>query len=80
MHLVLLPLPHPGAVTNPAPAEAVACGEQAGGILERDQLLNAERGLLRAAAADRRYRGWALLVSILCLLIAQIPVALTIGA
>lgn len=72
--------PRPGAVTDPAHAEAVARGEQTVGILERDQLLNVERGLLRAAAADRRYRGRVLLASILCLFIAQIPVALTIGA
>lgn len=72
--------PRPGAVTEPAHAEAVARGEQTVGILERDQLLHVERGLLRAAATDRRYRGWALLASILCLFIAQIPLALTIGA
>ena len=78
--IVIAIAPRPGAVTDPAHAEAVARGEGTVPLLERDQLLNVDRGLLRAAAADRRYRGRALVASILCLFFAQIPLALTIGA
>jgi hypothetical protein len=78
--IIIAIAPRPGAITDPAHAEAVARGEQPVSVLERDQLLNADRGLLRAAATDRRYRGRALLASILCLFIAQIPLAITIGA
>jgi hypothetical protein len=78
--IVIAIAPRRGAVTDPAHAEAVARGEQTVSLLERDQLLHADRGLLRAASTDRRYRGRALLASIVCLFIAQIPLALTIGA
>ena len=78
--IVIAIAPRRGSVTDPEHVQAVARGEHPVGVLERDQIVNPEHGLLRAAAADRRYRGRALLSSIVCLFVAQIPIALTLGA